>query len=79
VAPESRTHGPREVQRVRPTKDVTECATKVVELGFLRSSYHLRNSLKIAGWLGVSIEVWSTVEGCTGASTTDLGGRPCKA
>jgi len=52
---------------VRSTKDVPECATEAVELGFWRSSYHLRNSLKIAGWLGVSIEVWSMVEGCTGA------------
>jgi len=32
--------------------------------------------------LGVSNEMWSTVEGCTGtvwATTTDLGGQTCKA
>jgi len=28
VAPESRTQGPRELEWVRPTKDVPECATE---------------------------------------------------
>jgi len=32
VTPESRTQGPRELECVRPTKGVLECATEVVEL-----------------------------------------------
>ena len=46
---------------VKPTKDVPECVIEALERGVWRSSYHLRNSLKIIGWPAVSIEIWSTV------------------
>jgi len=46
VSPESRTQGPRELEWVIPTKNVPVCDT--AEPMFLRSSYHLGNSLKVA-------------------------------
>ena len=47
VAPESKTQGPGEEDRVRPTKDVPVWATDAVELEDCWSLYHLRNLLNI--------------------------------
>ena len=55
---------------VSPTKEIPVCATDAVEQEFWRSSYHLRNSLKIAGGPEVSDEVRSMVDGGTGATWT---------
>ena len=46
-------------------KEIHVCATDVVELEFWRSSYHLRNSLKIVGRPDVSDKVRSMVDGGT--------------
>jgi len=82
VAPESRTQGPRELEWVSPTKEIPVYAIDAMEPEFWRSSYHLRNSLKIIGGLEISDEVESMVEGDTGVAWTTaavLRGRPCKA
>ena len=47
VAPESKTQGSGEEDRVRPTKDVLVWATDAVELEDCWSLYHLRNLLNI--------------------------------
>ena len=68
VAAESRTQEPRELEWVSPAQEIPVCATNAVEQEFWRSSYHLRNSLKIAGEPEVSDKVISMVDGGTGVA-----------
>jgi len=70
VAPESRTQEPRELEWVSPAQKIPVCATDTVEQEFWRSSYHLRNSLKITGGLEVSDKVISIVDGGSGVAWT---------
>jgi len=55
---------------VSPAKEILVCATDVMEQEFCRSSYHLRNSLKIASGPEVSDEVRSMVDGGIGVAWT---------
>jgi len=53
-----------------PAKEILVCATDVVEPKFWRSSYNLRNSLKVASGPEVSDKVRSMVDGGTRANWT---------
>jgi len=64
VALESRTQGLKKLEWVILARDIPICvvfATEVVKPEFWRSPYHLRNSIKIAGWPKVSNKIGSTI------------------
>ena len=84
VALESNTQGPKDKDWVRLAKDVLVWATKVMELDSLRSSLHLRNSLKRADLSVAKTDEWGFAEdgsdrGSVCATAADRGGQPRKA
>ena len=70
VTHESRIQGPRELEWVSPAKEIHVCVTDAVEPEFWQSSYHLRNSLTIAGGPEVSDKVRTLVDGDTRVAWT---------
>ena len=74
--------GPREEDRVRPTKDVPVLAVDAVELDDSWSLYHLRNLLNIAGVSGETEGGSPVEEGgerLVWTAAAERGGRPCNA
>jgi len=83
VVPESKTQGPEEEDRVRPTKYVPVWATNAVELEDCWSLYLLRNLLNIAGVSDETEEGGSQVdeggERLVWTAAAEQAGRPCNA